>query len=283
MRVLITGATGFIGNYVIPYLLREGLTVIATSRQENKAKNFDWFNEVEYLECDFSNSTLDYYNYFGEPDILIHLAWEGLPNYMDPFHVEKNLPANCLFLKNFLNGGIKKLVVTGTCYEYGMQCGCLHESNPTQPVTQYGLAKDTLRKYLEYLVHDTQTSFNWVRIFYIYGKGQNPNSLLPQLERAISEGKKEFNMSRGEQLRDYLPVEDAARHICTIALQNKVDGIVNCCSGNPISIRRLVEERIAMLHSDIKLNLGYYPYPDYEPMAFWGDTTKLKEIIGKDS
>ena len=183
-------------------------------------------------------------------------------------------------LKELCRERVKKMVVTGTCYEYGMQCGCLHESDTTRPVTQYGLAKDTLHKYLELLIYNTQISFNWVRLFYLYGDYQNPNSLLPQLEKVISEGKTTFNMSGGEQLRDYLSVEDAARNVCTIALQNKVNGTVNCCSGSPISIRRLVEERIKMLHSDIKLNLGYYPYPDYEPMAFWGDTTKLREIIG---
>lgn len=278
MRVLVTGATGFIGCHVIPYLLDKGLNVIATSRNKNRAKNYDWYGEVEYIECDYHKSTLDYYSFFGEPDIIIHLAWGGLPNYKDPFHVEKNLPANCLFLKNFIERGIKKMVVAGTCYEYGMQCGCLQESSNTQPVTQYGLAKDALRRYLEFLVYETQTSFNWVRLFYIYGDGQNQNSLLPQLERAISEGKKEFNMSGGEQLRDYLSVEEVARNLCTIALQTEVHGIVNCCSGKPISIRRLVEERIKMLKANIKLNLGYYPYPDYEPMAFWGDMDKLTEI-----
>ncbi|WP_292389767.1 NAD-dependent epimerase/dehydratase family protein [Methanosarcina sp. UBA5] len=278
MRVLVTGATGFIGRHVVPCLLDKGLDVIATSRNKNKAKNYDWYSEVEYIECDYHNDTLDYYNVFGKPDVIIHLAWNGLPNYKDPFHVERNLPANCLFLKNFIDGGIKKMVVTGTCYEYGMQCGCLHESDNTQPVTQYGLAKDTLRKYLEFLVRDTQTSFNWVRLFYLYGDGQNQNSLLPQLEKAIYEGEKVFNMSGGEQLRDYLSVEDAARNLCTIALQSEVDGIVNCCSGNPISIRRLVEKKIDLLNSDLKLNLGYYPYPDYEPMAFWGSVDKLMKL-----
>lgn len=278
MRVLVTGATGFIGHHVISCLLDQGADVIATSCNKNKAKNYEWYREVEYIECDYYKELLDYYNFLGEPDVIIHLAWSDLPNYKNPYHVETNLPANCVFLKNFVERGIKKMVVAGTCYEYGMQSGCLYESNVTQPVTQYGLAKDTLHKYLEFLVHDTQISFNWVRLFYLYGAGQNQNSLLPQLERAISEGKKIFNMSGGEQLRDYLSVEDAAHNLCAIALQSEANGTVNCCSGNPISIRRLVEERIKMLHSDIALNLGYYPYPDYEPMAFWGDITKLRKI-----
>lgn len=279
MKILVTGATGFIGQHVVSTLLAKGQKVIATSSNEEKARTFDWYSEVDYVEFDYHKESLDYYNYFGKPDALIHLAWNGLPNYNEPFHIEENLPVNCRFLKNFVKNNIEKLVVSGTCYEYGMQDGCLPESSCTQPVTQYGLAKDTLRKYTEYILKDSTTSFNWVRLFFLYGKGQNPRSLLPQLEKAIADGDEIFNMSMGEQLRDYLPVEKAAQHICKIVMQKDVQGIVNCCSGKPISVRRLVENYISAHDSNISLNLGYYPYPDYEPMAFWGDNTKLEKIV----
>lgn len=280
MKILVTGATGFIGQHVISNLLADGLHVIATSRNEEKAKKFDWYNEVEYFQCDYHRQLLDYYNYFGRPDALIHLAWNGLPKYNDSFHVEENLPANCKFLKNFVDNKIKKLVVAGTCYEYGMKNGPLSEDCCTLPVTQYGLAKDSLRKYLELILRDSTTSFNWTRLFFLYGKGQNPSSLMPQLEQAIAKGAEVFNMSGGEQLRDYLPVEIVAEYICRITVQLNMEGIVNCCSGEPISIRRLVETYLSEHDSNISLNLGYYPYPDYEPMAFWGNPTKLKKIIG---
>lgn len=279
MKILVTGATGFIGQHVVSTLLADGQKVIATSSNEEKARTFDWYSEVDYVEFDYHKESLDYYNYFGEPDALIHLAWNGLPNYNEPFHIEENLPANCRFLRNFVKNNIEKLVVSGTCYEYGMQNGCLQESCCTQPVTQYGLAKDTLRKYTEYILKDSTTSFNWIRLFFLYGKGQNPRSLLPQLEKAIADGDKVFNMSMGEQLRDYLPVEKAAQHICKIVMQKDVEGIVNCCSGKPISVRRLVENYISAHDTNISLNLGYYPYPEYEPMAFWGDNTKLEKIV----
>lgn len=279
MKVLVTGATGFIGQHVISTLLADGQKVIATSSNEEKAKTFDWYSEVDYVEFDYHKESLNYYNFFGKPDALIHLAWNGLPNYNEPFHIEENLPMNCRFLKNFVKNNIGKLVISGTCYEYGMQDGCLQESCCTQPVTQYGLAKDTLRKYTEYILKDSITSFNWVRLFFLYGQGQNPRSLLPQLEKAIADGDKVFNMSMGEQLRDYLPVEKAAQHICKIVMQKDVEGIVNCCSGKPISVRRLVENYISAHDTNISLNLGYYPYPEYEPMAFWGDNTKLEKIV----
>ena len=103
----------------------------------------------------------------------------------------------------------------------------------------------------------------------MYGKGQNPKSLMSQLDVAIKKGDPVFKMSGGEQLRDYLPIENVAQKLLDLFIKNK-DGCFNICSGNPISVRRLVEERIKERGSDIKLDLGYYPYPDYEPMSFWG-------------
>jgi dTDP-6-deoxy-L-talose 4-dehydrogenase (NAD+) len=113
----------------------------------------------------------------------------------------------------------------------------------------------------------------------MYGKGQSPKSLFSQLDKAIEEGQETFNMSGGEQIRDYLPIEKVAEYIVRISLQNKVDGIINCCSGQPISVKELVKNYLAAKRKNIYLNLGYYPYPDYEPMRFWGDDKKLKTII----
>ena len=88
-------------------------------------------------------------------------------------------------------------------------------------------------------------------------------------------------MSGGEQLRDYLPVEKVAEYIVKISMQDKIRGIINCCSGKPISIRKLVENYLSEKNASIELNMGYYEYPDYEPMAFWGDNKKLMKILDK--
>lgn len=89
-------------------------------------------------------------------------------------------------------------------------------------------------------------------------------------------------MSGGEQLRDYLPVEEVARRIAVMTKHPEFNGIFNCYTGQPISIRQLVENRIAERNTKIRLNLGYYPYPDYEPMAFWGDGRKMQKILDLD-
>lgn len=279
--MLVTGATGFIGNYVIQELLNQEQRVIATSRNAEKAKSCDWFSQVQYIPCDLNVVQDSFFDFFHQPELLIHLAWEGLPNYQELFHLEKNLFSNYRFLKNILTNGLRKLVVAGTCFEYGMQNGPLSENMETKPNNPYGLAKDTLRKFLEQLQKTTDFEFKWVRLFYIYGKGQSPDAILSQLERALENGETSFNMSGGKQLRDYLPVEKVAKYIVKIARQNRVTGIINCGSGTPISIRKLVENYLKEKKKSIHLNLGYYPYPEYESMAFWGDTSKLRMALGE--
>jgi dTDP-6-deoxy-L-talose 4-dehydrogenase (NAD+) len=152
-----------------------------------------------------------------------------------------------------------------------MRDGKLSENDITLPTNPYGLAKDSLRKALEFFTVEQKCVFRWIRLFYMYGEGQNPNSLLSQLDNAIERGDTTFNMSGGEQLRDFMPIEDVVRNIAMIALQNNITGIINCCSGTPISVRKLVENRIEAKSAKISLNFGFYPYSDYEPMAFWGD------------
>jgi len=281
MKILVTGATGFIGNYVVEELLKYEHKIIATSIEHSQQIYFNWIEKVDYIQADLNEDEKNWFAFFNEPDQIIHLAWEGLPNYNELFHIERNLPRNCCFLKNIIENGLKGVVVIGTCFEYGMQSGALSEDMETKPDNPYALAKDTLRKFLEQLQKKIDFELKWVRLFYMYGKGQSPNSILSQLDKALQNGETSFNMSGGEQLRDYLPVEKVAEHIVKIAMQSKVKGIINCCSGRPISIRRHVENYMAKKQKNIQLNLGYYPYPDYEPMAFWGDNRKLMLALEK--
>lgn len=280
-RVLVTGATGFIGPYVIGQLQRAGHTVIASSANEQKARLQSWFGDVEYIPLDLSavSSGTNYFEFFGRPDNLIHLAWEGLPNYRADFHLATNLPRHSLLLGNLVRGGLKDLTVTGTCLEYGLQEGCLSETGPVYPANPYAMAKNQLRLHLEKLQQEFPFRLKWARLFYMYGKGQNPNSLFSQLDKALASHDKVFNMSGGQQVRDYLPVEAVARYLTLLALQHATTGVVNCCSGQPVTVEKMVRDYLARNQQNIDLNLGYYAYPDYEPFRFWGDTSKLKTIL----
>ncbi len=280
-KILVTGATGFIGNYVIKALLNKGCAVIATSSNEAGAAKKNWFKNVQYIPFNLGqfDGAVNYQYYFGNPDAVIHLAWEGLPNYKASFHTEENLPRHFKFIKNLVANGQKDITITGTCFEYGMQEGCLTEDMITKPANAYAVAKDCLRNQVQQLQQEHDFYFKWVRLFYMYGAGQNSNSLLSQLDRALEKGDTVFNMSGGEQVRDYLPVEKVAGNIVAIALQQNVTGIINCCSGKGITVKDFVQNYLQEKGRNIVLNIGYYPYPDYEPMNFWGDDRKLKSII----
>jgi nucleoside-diphosphate-sugar epimerase len=279
MKVAVTGATGFIGRHVLAELAERSVESIALVRPSTeKALGFIRCNLVQ---IDLHNPPPNAFELMGKPDVLIHLAWSGLPNYKSLHHLEQELPAQYRFLKNMIESGLKTLVVAGTCFEYGMKYGSLSEELCVHPNSPYGFAKDALRCQLEYLKATHPFQLVWARLFYLYGDGQSESSLLPQLRGAVERGDQLFNMSDGEQLRDYLPVTTAASYLVSLGLAQKDVGIVNVCSGIPISIRKLVEGWIKESGWTIELNLGYYPYPDYEPIAFWGDPQKISSLIGE--
>lgn len=266
-NVIVTGATGFVGSYVVRYLVNSGYYVIAIGRNRKKAESFDWFESVKFICLDYhqQNLVLDSYH----KTSLIHLAWDGLPNYKSLFHFEENLPKNYEFIKDLISKGVGTALIVGTCFEYGMVNGEISSDHPTAPSNSYAFAKDCLRKQLEFLKQQSNFSMKWARLFYMYGEGQNEKSILSLLDKAIADADEYFNMSGGEQLRDYLPIEKVAQKLIEIYECDR-EGNFNICSGEPISIRQLVESRIKECGSSIKPNLGFYPYVDYEPMAFWG-------------
>ncbi|MBK5355253.1 NAD(P)-dependent oxidoreductase [Pseudomonas sp. TH41] len=282
MKVLVTGATGFVGRHLVEALLACGCEVRAVARNAETAANLPWINAVEFVAADIHAVDLDIAALTDGIDALAHLAWPGLPNYQALFHFEHNLMADYRFIKNAVEAGVSQVLVTGTCFEYGLQSGPLSEQTEPQPSNPYGLAKNTLRLFLENLQRVQPFTLQWARLFYLHGAGQNPNSLLASLDRAIDAGDERFNMSAGEQLRDYLAINTAAGYLAAILQQRDFDGVINCASGKPMSVRALVEQRLRERGASIHLNLGHYPYPTHEPMAFWGVTDRLQQLLGAE-
>ncbi|QXI31425.1 NAD-dependent epimerase/dehydratase family protein [Pseudomonas vanderleydeniana] len=282
MKVLVTGATGFVGRHLVAALLERGHSVRAVARNVQSARQLPWFDDVEFVAADVHAEHLDLAGLTAGVDVLVHLAWPGLPNYQALFHFEHNLFADYRFIKRAVEAGVTQVLVTGTCFEYGMQSGPLSETATPQPSNPYGLAKNTLRVFLETLRQQLPFNLQWARLFYLYGEGQNPNSLLASLDRAIDAGAERFDMSAGEQLRDYLPIEAAAEYLARLLELRDFSGVVNCASGRPIAVRTLVEQRLRERGASIALNLGHYGYPSHEPMAFWGVTQRLQQLLGAE-
>lgn len=270
MKVAVTGARGFVGRHVIAELARRDVEVIATerpgvTRDRPAAANLRW------VALDIAHPPADPFAALGNPDVLLHLAWDGLPNYRSLHHFERELPRQYAFLGSTIRSGLQALVTVGTCFEYGRQSGSLAAALETRPDNPYGFAKDALRRELQFLQAAHPYKLTWARLFYMFGDGQPATSLFATLKAAVAAGHRQFPMSGGEQLRDYLPVSEVARRLADLATNPGNPGPVNLCSGRPVSVRRLVEGWIAQNGWGIEPIYGELPYPDYEPMAFWGE------------
>jgi len=214
------------------------------------------------------------------PDVLIHLAWHDLHDFASPNHCTATLPAHIRFLEHMVRMGCPRVIAAGTCLEYGMQYGPLSEDHVSDPVVAYAVAKDALRRSLECLRQSVPFQLQWPRLFYMYGEGQPARGLFGQLDAAIARKADVFDMSSGDQLRDYLPVDAVAHRLVELVMHPECDGVVNICSGRPVSVRSLVESYIAERDATLELRRGAISLKSYEPFAFWGDARKFEGVCG---
>jgi nucleoside-diphosphate-sugar epimerase len=277
MKVAVTGANGFVGSHVSACLAnRPDIEATLCHRSLHEKTNIANFR---YAKFDMADADQNTFENLGSPDALIHLAWGGLPNYNSDFHLQHELPVQIQFLTHLIKSGLKRLIITGTCYEYGMQSGVLTEESPIVPITKYGQAKAMLHAALVHLNHEHEFELVWIRLFYLYGTGQAKSSLYAQLQDAMTAQKSAFDMSGGEQIRDFMAIEKAAERIIAISVMPGTSGTFNLCSGKPIKIKEIVGQWITEGNSAITMNLGYYPYPTSEPMAFWGSNTSIEATL----
>lgn len=211
-----------------------------------------------------------------KPTHVILLSWPGLPNYQELFHVSRNLPACVELIEQLVDVGLKRLVVSGTCYEYGLQNGQLKEEQFTDPVNCYAIAKDCLRRVISSRYCSNDLQWCWARIFYPYGQGQNSKSLHPSLLKALKAGEEFFPMGSGRQLRDFVDVREVARQLLMLSVHEYAGGVYNIGSGNAVSVIEMAEKIITTYGGKIKLKKGVLPDRSDEPLAFWADIGKFK-------
>lgn len=265
MNVLVTGGTGYIGKAVVQSLLESGHNLTLLCRDLDKAKKYFTNENIKFILFDIAASD----NEIPQADILFHCSWEGVKNHLLIEHVDTELFSNYRFLRDCIRSGIKKVVALGTMIEYGKIYGPVSPDTLTQPNTPYGVSKDSLHKMLRILEGENNFELVWARIFRVYSQGlDNSGSVVSQLDHALKSGDKKFRMSGGEQLCDFLPLDEVGERIASLI--NSASATVNICSGKPISLRRFLEERIIKKGGNIELELGYYPYREVDSMGIWG-------------
>lgn len=283
MIIYITGSTGFIGKNLTEELIKKKYNLVKISRRKEKIKkkeNIKLINLDLYSE-DYNKNINNFLKKikFKKNDILIHLAWKSLNDFSNDDHLNKIFFKDIFFLKKVIDHGLNRVIVSGTCLEYGLREGKLKETHKVNPIVSYAISKNLVRKFLQSYVKIKNFNYQWLRIFYIKDPDKIKNNLFYQLNDSIRNKAKSFNMSHGNQLRDFINLSEISRLIIQCIKKPKVRGIINCCSGNPIKVKKLISEEIKKKKSNLKLNFGYYKVPRYEPMNFWGDTQKMKKLL----
>lgn len=273
MKVVVTGASGYIGRHVVDALIKMHHEVIAVD-MINKGINTD----ATFLSLDIFSD--DIYNKLGRPDACIHMAWKDGFNHASDAHMGM-LSKHYAFIKNMIDGGVKYLSVMGTMHEIGYYEGCVDENTPTNPLSMYGIAKNALREASLLLADKSDTALMWLRAYYILGDDSNNNSIFTKITQMEHEGKASFPFVSGKNKYDFIHVDELAKQIATASTQSEITGIINCCTGKPVSLADKVNEFIEKNHYSIRPDYGKFPERPYDSPAIWGDNTKINLIMGK--
>ena len=272
MKVLVTGANGYLGQGIVKALLDMGAEVVAA---DFKTDNVD--SRAKRMPGDLF-SYEDPYEHYEEPDVLLHLAWrDGFVHYSDA-HIE-DLPKHFKLLKQFSASGVKKIAVMGSMHEIGFYEGCIDENTPCNPVTPYGISKNALRELTKLLCEKEGKTFQWLRGYYIVGTSIYGSSIFSKIVHAVNEGKKEFPFTMGQNKFDFLDYDDFCKQVAATVMQDEVNGIINICSGRPEKLADRVERFIKENGFDIKLKYGAFPDRPYDSKEVWGDGTKIQKIL----
>ena len=272
MKVLITGANGYIGSKLVKELCDKYVDVIATdidSTHVDERATFIYANIFEKKD--------DWFSYFGKPDICVHMAWRDGFVHNSEKHME-DLSLHFRFVTNLIDNGLKKIVSIGTMHEIGYYVGAIDENTPCSPLSQYGIAKNAFRKSIEIYASQKNCLFQWLRCFYVYGDDKYGNSIFCKIRKAVEEGKTDFPFSSGKNQYDFLHINELVEQLSLCILQNKVLGIINCCSGRPVSLSEQVERYISQNNLPIKLAYGKFKDRPYDSPCIFGDKTKMNEI-----
>lgn len=274
MKVLVTGANGYIGRHVIKVLLDRHVEVIAcditTTEVDKRAERMS-------LNL-FDLSVEDVYSFLGTPDVCLHMAWRNGFVHNAPTQMG-DLSAHYRFLTGLIDGGLPQLAVMGTMHEVGYWNGAIDEHTPCNPISLYGIAKDALRRSMIQYTQQKGCILQWLRCYYVVGDDKKNHSIFCKLLEAAEEGKRTFPFTSGKNKYDFITVDDLAQMIAAVIMQRNITGIINCCTGKPVSLGERVEQFIKECNLRIELEYGAFPKRPYDSPCVYGDTSKISQII----
>ncbi len=281
MKILITGATGFIGSQIVRALLAQGHEVRAVARAgSGRERLADVEGRIEWRTADvFGDPSIDRAALCAGVELCIHSAWYAIPGkYLEAPENIECLNGTVALLKALADASVKRAVFVGTCFEYDFDYGWLSETTPTKPASFYAAAKVSTRLLCEQTARARGIEFAWVRPFYQYGPHEDARRLVPYVIDTLLRGE-EAGLTRGLQVRDFLHVADVGSAIAAAATSD-LTGPVNIGSGQPVTVREIATTIAAILGMEDRVRFGARPDNPTDPPFICANIAKLERATG---
>lgn len=278
-RVLLTGASGFIGRHTIPLLTELGYEVHAVFYPDKSGLNEGkevFLHQCNLLDVEEQKQLLIQI----KPTHLLHFAWYAIPGkYWTSIENIRWVQASINLLIDFIENGGTRAVFAGSCAEYDWNYGyCSEEITPTRPQSLYGTCKNSLQEILSQFSKQTGISSAWGRIFFLYGPSEAKSRLVPSVIISLLQDQP-VHCTHGDQIRDFLHVEDVASAFVNL-LESDVEGPVNIASGQPVVLKTIIYTIANLLGKKHLVELGVLPPPEDEPPFLVADVRRITQQVG---
>ena len=259
MNIVITGATGFLGSHIVSEAKKNGHNVFS----------------LKHSAIDSSRPLLEAF----APDILVHCGWGGVSaaDRNDSKLQADNIAISKRIIALF---PFKQIIGLGRQDEYGNINSIVNESQPLQPISEYAKAKIAFCNHLSNYAEQNRISWQWLRIFNMYGTGQAPNWLIPSVIKKCITGEKSMQTTLGEQQYAYLFADDFAKAVVSMFGQKGKNGIFNISSSKPLPLRHIFEQIKKLTKASIQFEFGAIPYRPNQSMMICGDSSKFTASFG---
>lgn len=279
-RILLTGATGFLGSHIAEDLVRGGFEVIAPRRRESDLwRCMEFADKMIWFELDNGNWDKAISGF--EPTVVVHCAWEGVGAVeRDNWKVQlRNIISASELTSALQKRSLKKLVVLGSQAEYGNFHGRVSEEHICAPVSAYGIAKLFVQKMMWDACVKNNIQFFWLRLFSIFGPREGDNWLIPQVIKSLL-ANRSVDLTKAEQQYDYLYVKDLAKAVSMVVESSEQSGVYNIGSNRSVKLRDLLESLKKAMPTQAGLNFGVLPYRQGQQMHVEGDSSRFFRTFG---
>lgn len=279
-RLLITGAGGFVGAAIAKAAVAAGNDVVALVR------GGEW--RLAAIAKNISLQRMDLGDAFGvaeligsvRPDIVIHSAWEGVGGALRSDDIQlENIRTTVALADAAIAAGTQKFVGIGSQAEYGRYDRKIVESDLPRPTMLYGAAKLAANHLVAQRCSESEIAFAWLRLFSVYGPGDNPNWLIPSSAASLVKGRRP-KCTAGTQKWDYLHVDDVGQGVMAVATKDQANGVFNLSSGEAVSVRTIIGMLRDIAAPGLELTFGDLPFGPNQIMHLEGDNSRLCEVTG---